>query len=216
MAPEGEGDDHEPADSGAISDPFELVGLEEADADELFGPAGSDWIELTAASVEPAAVEGSPAEGSEAAVPPASAAAAVVPHPPVWGVLGGHGVADACVHLDRNCVLRMYTYSQHVTFEATCGNPLHGRCRRTATGVKENGVYRSGRTHRPLGMLLAWLAVGYDCPGREGPDGHKVFEPTREDRVRARRDFIAENRPALPLLLGGERPHGEGEDEEPW
>ena len=214
MASEGEGDDHEPADSGAMSDPAELVGLEEAD--DLFGPAGSDWIELTAASVIPAAVEGSPAEGSEAAVPPASAAAAVVPVPPVWGALGGHGAADACVHLDRNCVLRMYTYSQHVTFEATCGNPLHGRCRRTATGVKENGVYRGGRSHRPLGMLLAWLAVGCDCPGREGPDGHKVFEPTREDRVRARRDFIAENRPALPLLLGGERPHGEGEDEEPW
>ena len=93
MAPEGEGDDHEPADSGAISDPFELVGLEEAD--DLFGPAGSDWIELTAASVIPAAVEGSPAEGSEAAVPPASAAAAVVPVPPVWGVLGGHGAAEA-------------------------------------------------------------------------------------------------------------------------
>ena len=188
MAPEGEGDDHEPADSGAMSDPAELVGLEEAD--DLFSPAGSDYD----------------------APPPA----AVVPHPPAWGALGGHGAADACVHLDRHCVLRMYTYSQHVTFEATCGNPLHGRCRRTATGVKENGVYRGGRSHRPLGMLLAWLAVGYDRPGREGPDGHKVFEPTREDRVRARRDFIAENRPVLPLLLGGERPRGEGEDEEPW
>ena len=214
MAPEGEGDDHEPADSGAMSDPAELVGLEASDCE--FGPAGSDWIELTAASVIPAAVEGSPAEASEAAVPPASAAAAVVPVPPVWGVLGGSGAADACVHLDQNCVLRMYTYSQHVTFEATCGNPLHGRCRRTATGAKQNGVYQGGRTYRPLGMLLAWLAVGYDCPGREGTHGHKIFEPTREDRVRARRDFIAENRPALPLLLGGERPRGEGEDEEPW
>ena len=77
-------------------------------------------------------------------------------------------------------------------------------------------MYREGRSHRPLGMLLAWLAVGCDCPGREGPDGLKAFEPTREDRARARRDFIAENRPVLPILSGGERPQGEGEDEEPW
>ena len=156
MAPEGEGDDHEPADSGAMSDPAELVGLEEAD--DLIGPAGSDWIELTAASVIPAAVEGSPAEASEVAVPPASAAAAVVPVPPVWGVLGGSGAADACVHFDQNCVLRMYTYKEHVTFEATCGNQLHGRCRRTATGVKENGVYRWGTLPQAIGY-----AVGVAC-----------------------------------------------------
>jgi hypothetical protein len=99
-----------------------------------------------------------------------------------------------------------YNYKSK-SFEAVCGNPAHGLCRRTKTGRPPNArsMFANRGQGRCAAALVAWVEFGSTNPAASKLD-HALYEPSLEDRraVRARLKTVGDSYRAL---LAHERPN---------
>ena len=124
---------------------------------------------------------------------------------------GPRGAPDVSLAVEGG-VIAFYASKQ--AFQATCDNPLHGRCVLTrskeATGaLSADGHPKGGR---PLGQLLGWLA-GNACGSKAEHWSHDAQDPPRDER-RVRRVLLQDSEEGL-TLLSKERDQAPGEDLEP-
>lgn len=99
------------------------------------------------------------------------------------------------------------------SFEAVCGNPSHGLCRRTKTGRPPNArsLFANPGQGRCAAALVAWVEFGSTNPAASKLD-HELYEPSLEERraVRARLKIEGDSSRAL---LAQERPKNSLDEE---
>lgn len=194
------------ADALGEHEPAALVAEERVDAPPVMAGSSGDAVPQSAAA-QLVADPGRPAG------PPPPAAPGMESQPARIGGLRALGMHS--VHFEGGSVT-YYAASAHskARFQATCGNPSHGKCRltRSAEAHAKEGVRQAHG--RPLGMLAAWLALA-NIAGFESKADHEVAVAFLDfdTRMAARMDLARQ--PNGPELLATERPCREGESDEP-
>ena len=138
---------------------------------------------------------------AEPDAPPVAKAAGAV-------VRGPTRMADATITVEGG---RISYYANKSTFEAVCGNHLHGRCvlSRTSRGRAGRGSRAAGR---PLAFLLCWLNL-HECPSKSDHWEKTTWAFSHAERLAARNQLM--ETPGGPALAAFERPTRPDEGEEP-
>ena len=207
-------DDHEAEDLASL---LRLLGEDEG------GRAGEDDVaeagegEPAPAPIAPVAMDvpddiGAAGSGALPPLPPPAAAPPPLQPPagapPDIGAKGQAARTKALVSIELD--FGSIAFYKGGRFQATCGNPLHGKCVLT-----RHNTLKSHMRGRPLGFMVAWMALGHICDTKE--EHWNELDNIADDMPNriAAREVLKGHRQAQDLLDKERFPLLAGEGEEP-
>ena len=202
-----------PGDTALFDDPLFESGPPGLGGDDF--AAGFETPPLVVGADEPlGGVPSGGAAGSSGDVPagPPPLPAPATPPPPRPAAAKERQAPMAVVFVPGGKLT--YYYSEKNAFcTAECNNPTHGRCVKTRT-MREpaRASAKSKGQGRPVGYLAAWLAKGIDL-GSKALHWSDEQQPSFAERAAARAQVADDGSADSALLLAGEVPPQDGEDE---
>jgi hypothetical protein len=199
------GEEHESAASDEHQDrPSDLDGF----APEVFGTVGAEGEPDSAPMVEPQPAASSSGPDIVAqGVPPTSDSHPMEQSQPAVPS-GLRSYATYVLVVPGGKIAYYGANFQVVT--AQCENRDHGKCVLTRTMAAGRRVGQG----RPMGLFMAWLAMGHLCATKE-EHWDRANWPSLATREEARKSLVAMDLPDAQGLLSAERPLQPGEGPEP-